>query len=84
MTNGTERSSFLLEQVDALLVLESALRRCRRSGLAFVGMDDSLLAFDGVSLNKAGWQVDSHKSMKACGQGYKVKTAGSYRDSGGW
>lgn len=71
-------------QEQALAALTRAFAQAQKAGLVFLGMDDSLLAFDRAELLAAGYQEDPHAAMWALDQGELVDTHGTYLDSGAW
>jgi hypothetical protein len=72
-------------QLAAIDNLELALARCAMKGVALVGMDDQLLAFDAAELLKVREDPrgDHHEGYRRIGS-ILVKDSGAYVDSGGW
>jgi len=74
------------KQRKALESLSRAFNACKKAGLVFVGMDNSLLAFE------KSWHAQATTEYSICEQqyiengfqGYSVDDHGCYLDSGGW
>ena len=74
------------KQTEALRSLSKAFNECKKAGLVFVGMDNTIRAF------KKSWHAQATKEYSICEQqyiengfqGYSVDDHGSYLDSGGW
>ena len=74
-----------VNKTKALRQLERAFKRCRKAGLVFYGMDDTLIAYNGRELTalmkEHGDQQEAHRYVD---EFHDVDTAGAYKDSGGW
>jgi hypothetical protein len=76
-------------QVAALASLNRALAKCREAHLVLVGMENSLLAYNGHKFDKLRPELqDIYDIQLALGQGgdpeAKVQAADVYLESGGW
>ena len=76
--------AFTEKQEKAIKKLEAAFRQCKKVGLNFVGMENTILAFDSKELTKAMKDKDIYNAMRELEQGKSINTKHSYIDSGGW
>lgn len=73
------------EQKVALRNLEIAFRECGKVGLAFVGMESNILAYQRDELLAGSKAKDDFlEHQRKLGQGTTIKTYDAYIDSGGW
>lgn len=71
------------KQTQALAQLARAFAACRKAEISFVGMDDTLYAYDAAELNKAKETRDLYEAQQFC-EDETVNTHKTYLDSGGW
>lgn len=78
-------------QEAAVKNLERALLRCKKNGVALIGMDSDLLAFGRLTLSHhhggniyIGDRYGALREMQEQDKLQKVEDHGAYLDSGGW
>lgn len=70
-------------QVEVITKLEAVLAECADVGIALIGMDTSLLAYNRSKLMNAGFNDDPINAQNTLDGGYAVKDHEVYLDSGG-
>lgn len=73
------------EQAQAVRSIERAMKQAAKAGLKIVGMDHSLLAFNGEELRRAEEQhPDITEAMRSIGAGIAIDCHGVWHGGGGW
>lgn len=73
-------------QWEAVESIQRAMKKAKKAGLKIVGMDQSLLAFNGEELAEAERQHpnDITDAMRSIGQGIEIEDHGVWHGGGGW